>query len=223
MSFAGELGLLTVGESPREDVEATLRALLGDRLAVVHAGALDGLDGSERAALAPGPGETPFETRLADGSAVIVAKERLLPLLLARIDRELAGCRIVLLLCSGSFDGLRDHCPRLIEPKPILRAVVAAAAAGRVLGVIGPDTDVPHMPGSWGAVAGGLRCAAASPYGDDRQLVAAAHEVVRQGADVVLLDCIGFSDRHRDLVADTVQQPVICATTVIARLLPELL
>lgn len=219
----GRLGLLTAGEAPREDVEATLRAVLGGDLDVVHAGALDGLDDSARAGLAPRPGETPFETRRADGSGVVVAKERLLPLLVARVEEQLAACRRVLLLCSGTFDGLPDRCPQVVQPKPILSAVVATAAAGRVLGVVGPETDVPHMAHSWGDAGAALVCAAASPYGSDAEIVAAAHEVVGQGADVLLLDCIGFTDRHRDLVADAVQRPVICATTVIARLLPELL
>lgn len=216
------IGLLAVGQSPREDIEQTFRALLGDGIAFVQAGALDGLTASEIADLAPRVGETPLETRIANGKSAIVAKERMTDLLVAAAER-LRGCPATLLLCSGIFPGLTGHIPSVVTPKPIVAAVVRAVAAGRVLGVIGPESDVPLMPASWGRSARELRTSAASPYGPDTDIVSAARAVADAGAEVILLDCMGFSERHRALAAGSVARPVICVTTLIGRLIPELL
>lgn len=75
------LGVVALGQSPRPDLVAPFRALLGPDAAIAEAGALDGLAPAAIADLAPRPDETPLITRLAGGQAVLIAEERILGLL----------------------------------------------------------------------------------------------------------------------------------------------
>src|SRR5665647_636386 len=62
------LGVLTVGQAPRDDVTPTLRAVLGESVLLRESGALDGLTEEGLADLAPRDSETPLETRLSGGA-----------------------------------------------------------------------------------------------------------------------------------------------------------
>ncbi|HOA03638.1 MAG TPA: AroM family protein, partial [Dermatophilaceae bacterium] len=57
----------------------------------------------------------------------------------------------------------------------------------------------------------------ASPYSDDVEaLVAAAYDLVDAGARALVLDCMGFSRRHREaLRARGVEVPVLVANEVV--------
>ncbi|ELO4851099.1 AroM family protein, partial [Escherichia coli] len=44
-----------------------------------------------------------------------------------------------------------------------------------------------------------------------------------KGADVIMLDCLGFHQRHRDLLQKQLDVPVLLSNVLIARLAAELL
>ncbi len=74
MSVVESLLVLTIGQSPREDIQTELRQILGERPIEVR-GALDGLSNDEGAELAPSHPADTFHTRLSDGTEVQVSKE----------------------------------------------------------------------------------------------------------------------------------------------------
>lgn len=217
------IGLLTLGQSPREDVTPTLRALLGRSVPILERGGLDGLDGDGLRELMARNGETPLETRLRTGAAIGLSREAMLPRLAAAAAELGRSCQHVVLLCSGEFPALAAAFPRLIQPIRILRGAVAALAGHRTLGIIGPEADLEEAPAQWRPYAGRVICAPASPYGDPAAMAAAGRDLAARGADLVLMDDMGFSDRHRRAVARAARIPVLCATTVTARVLRELL
>jgi protein AroM len=215
------LGLLTLGQSPRADVTPTLRAILGESVRILEQGALDGLGPEGLEALRAGDGEHPLETRLLTGEAIGLSRAALMPRLIAA-GAELSGrCQSVLLLCSGEFPDLAAACPRLIQPIRILRGIIAAVAEHRTLGLIGPGSDLAGAPGQWHAYAPRLICAPGSPYGPADALAAAGRDLAARGADLIFLDDMGFSEAHRLTVALEARLPVLCATTLTARVLGE--
>ena len=61
-----------------------------------------------------------------------------------------------------------------------------------------------------------------SPYSDGPEAVVATGERLRaEGAEAVLLDCIGFTERHRDTLA-VLDMPVILSNAVVAKAVGEL-
>jgi len=220
---ACKLGLLTLGQSPREDVTPTFKAILGSSVRILERGALDGLTGAELQQVTAGTGETPLETRLASGAAIGLSRTALMPRLIAAASELSGACEQVVLLCSGEFPALAAACPRLIQPIRILRGAISAMAEHRLLGLIGPASDLAEAPAQWRPYAPNLVCAAASPYTGLATVMAAGRDLARRGAELILLDDMGFSEVHRLAVAGETGLPVVCATTLTARMLCELL
>ena len=99
-----KIGAVTIGQSPRSDVIADIRPILGSEVDVVEAGALDGLTKEEIAKLFPKEGDYVLVTRLRDGTSVKVAERYITPLLQDKISNLFeSGIPVVLLLCTGNF------------------------------------------------------------------------------------------------------------------------
>lgn len=220
------LGILTLGQAPRTDIEPTFRAILGDGVAFLQRGALDGLGQDACARLAPVAGESGIETCVRKGGGavcgVLVAKRLLLPRLLAAGQALETECDALLLLCSGRFPALKRAIPRLIEPITVIRSVVAALAGHGHLCVIGPQSDMATAPDQWRPYAARVSTAAASPYGEREALVRAALRAQAGGADAILLDDMGFTEPQRRIVRDASGLPTLSATSITARVLQEL-
>ena len=48
-------------------------------------------------------------------------------------------------------------------------------------------------------------------------------ELLERGADVLILDCLGFHQHHRDLLQKALDVPVLLSNVLMARLAAELL
>lgn len=214
------LGVLTVGQAPRDDITPTLRAVFGEPVHLQQCGALDGLTDAGVADLAPIDGETPLETRLLSGDPVLVAEERLKPLLRAVADRLTSSCDVTFVLCSGEFPALAESHPAVVQPVHILRGAVTAFCRNRVLGIIGPPSDMTEALARWGAFAGAVITSAASPYGHDGEVAAAAADLAERGAQIMFLNDMAFTAEHRAAAA-IAGVPVLCALTVVARVLRD--
>lgn len=158
------LGVLALGQTPRDDVLPTLRMFLGSQVELIERGALDGLDSVGLDAYRARPGESALETRLRGGAPIALSKTLLMPRLIATAAQLADVCDALLLRCSGEFPALAAACPGIIEPIRILRGAVNAAAAHRRLGLIGPASDLAEAPTQWRPYAPDVICAPASPY-----------------------------------------------------------
>jgi protein AroM len=220
------LGTLTIGQAPRPDVTPIVEAHLPEGVRCIHRGVLDGM---ARAAIdtsyKPEGGEPELVTRLQDGSIVLLSRARMqdgLQRALSSLEAE--GCDIILILCTGAFEHLETHRAWLIEPDRIIPGMVAGLVQRRQLGVIVPiASQIASEAGKWGALARKPIFAAASPYTDTPEVLAdAAKDLRARGAEAVLLDCIGFTERHRAAIAP-VGLPVILSNAAAAKALSELL
>lgn len=223
LESAYSFGLLTLGQSPRTDVEPTFRQILGEGVQIRQAGALDGKSFSEICELSPQKDEPAIETRLSDGSPIMLSRPKLMPLLLSQAEQLNSNCRYVVMLCSGEFPALRHPDICLVEPVLLLRAMMSTLARGKNLGIIGPESDMADAPAQWQPYANKIVTAPASPYEKTDIIIQAAVLNEKQGADILLLDDMGFSKDHADAARAAVKIPVICATSATARLLGELI
>ena len=219
-----KIGTLTIGQSPRRDVTADIIPILGD-IEIVEAGALDGLSREEIAAFAPVPGDYVLVTRLADGSQVRVAEKFITPRIVEKITALFAGgLPLVLLLCTGEFPDF-DAQGLLVRPQRLLFNAVKAVAAGRRLGVLIPAPDqAEQCQRRWGELGGEVMVVPASPYVDGLESVRrAAREIGKWGAELVILDCIGYTQEMQDAVREITQGPAILGRGIAARTVKELL
>ncbi len=219
------IGIVTIGQSPRTDVVPEIQTHLGDHVAVIEHGALDGLSLAEVKNYAPESGMLPLVTRMQDGTEVIVAKEKLLPRLndvVTALDDK--GVDMILLLCNGDFPVFDTRC-LVIEPQRLVDRCVAGLLRERHrLGVLVP---VPEQE-NWvrrrlQTVNPNLTVAVASPYECKKPIEAACQRFRDDGCDIIVLYCMGFNRRLGAKVRALCNTPVMVSSTIVARILGELL
>lgn len=191
---------LSIGQTPRPGLCAPLLALLPGHARLLEAGALDGLDEEQLAALtaraASGAGGGyPLITSLRDGRVVRVEESDLVPLLTAAMARAVLavpataplGCGM--LLCAGSFADVRSpQCP-LVKPFEAARLMLEATQPRRpaALAVLCPAGQEAAIGARWRAA--GFPCAlrAANMHDGKPCSVAEMREVDAwlRGSDIV--------------------------------------
>jgi protein AroM len=221
------LGVITIGQTPRVDLTPELQALLPG-VELVERGVLDGLSHEQITALAPTADDDVLTSRLSDGSAVIMGEShvlRRLPSVIAELENEVDA---VFLACTGRFPELA-HTKPLFVPDFLIAYGTAALAQG--MGAIGVICPLPEQAGFTvekfePQLAHGAQVlvAAASPYtGTEAELVAAARSLQSRGAGIIALDCMGYTEAMRAVVASASGLPVVLARSVAARLASEVL
>lgn len=218
------VGTVTIGQSPRTDLIPELAALWGTGVEVLERGALDGLGRAEVLAMVPEPGDYTLVTRLADGSPVTVGKRHILPRVEAAVyELDAAGVGCILLLCTGEFPAFVTRAP-LLRPDLLLHQAVPALVAGRRVGLMTPSPlQVEQARAKWSGLPG-LEVAAANPYAEpERELAAAAQTLAGAGAQVIVMDCMGYTAAMKRLVRSVSGLPAVLARSLVARLAAELL
>src|SRR5205807_3951584 len=119
-------------------------------------------------------GKPALVTRLDDGTVVELSRARMRDAVqraLAALEAE--GCDVILLLCTGTFDGLACDKAWLIEPDHIIPGMVAGLVERRQLGIIVPIAgQIQSERGKWTGLARPPVFAAVSPYADAPEAVA---------------------------------------------------
>ncbi|WP_413733472.1 AroM family protein [Sodalis sp. RH21] len=220
------LGTLTIGQAPRADITPILLEHLPAGVECVHMGVLDGLDRDTIARYFPvAPGEAVLTTRLLDGGAVILGKNAVRAAVIDKLGRlEARGCSIIALLCTGEFHGLSCDRAWLVEPDLLVPPVLTALSGPRRAGILVPLAEQMTSEGAkWRSLQQPPCYAAASPYNStEQQLGAAALELKAQRAEVIVMDCMGYTEQHRRIVHEATGLPVILSNALLARLLAAL-
>lgn len=218
------LGTLTIGQSPRGDLIPELRAVLAADVEIIEAGALDGMTLDEVRRIAPGPGDQVLVTRMADGTPVKIAERHILPRMQRQIDGLVErGADIVALVCTGEFPDFT--CRKiLVRPQKVLYHLTAALSSGLSLGVVVPaEEQIRDAERRWRGAAATVKAEAASPYADPGLVRRAAAVLKAWGADLVVMDCIGYTLEMRESIKRETGMSLILARSVLARALAEIL
>ncbi|GAA6514716.1 AroM family protein [Merdimmobilis hominis] len=219
-----KIGAITVGQSPRVDVTPDLWPIFGPNVELIEAGGLDGLTREDIEKFAPEEGDYVLVSRLKDGSSVTFAERYVLPRLQQCIDKlEKEGVRLILFFCTGDFpDNFRHKVP-LIFPNKILLGMVPVLCAGKLAAVTPSEKQLEQSQKKWGNCGLEAKSYAASPYGEMEAVEAVAREIAQTDADLVLLDCIGYTAEMKRMVAKITGKNVILSRTILARAVMELL
>ena len=190
-----KIGAITIGQAPRTDVTTDILHIFDDSLELVQAGGLDGLTKEQIAEFAPGKDDYVLVSRLTDGSSVTFAERHILPRLQDAINRmEDEGCSLIMMFCTGSFpETLSTRKIPMIYPCELL------------------NRYVDHV-----------KAVSASPYGEWDALEKAAEEIKNSEADLIVLDCIGYTQEMKKMFAEKTGKKVVLPRTLLARVVSEL-
>ena len=219
-----KLGVLTIGQSPRPDMLEDLIPIFGSHVDLVEMGALDGLDEAAIQNLAPGPKDRILVTKLADGRVVQVAEAGLMGCMEEKVrllEEQDVSC--IFILCTARFDGLKSTVP-CIEPGSVLNRMVPLCAATSSIGVLSPEPEqIPSTKKDWNGVVKHIEVLTASPNGEDLLMEEAGRQFGQMDIDLIVLDCMGYQEKHRKLVAAASGKPVILSKALAAKVVSELL
>ncbi|MFE5319006.1 AroM family protein [Paenibacillus sp. NPDC056579] len=221
-----KLGMITIGQAPRTDVAPIIEKYLDNRAELVQIGVLDGMTKSYiEQNLHPDAGDYVLTSRLTNGDSVVMSREKIQPILQAKIDQlEQSGIKQILLLCTGVFPGLSTSTSYLIEPDHIIPPTVKAMVGGRRFGVIVPlEEQMESLRPKYEPVGLDPIFAVASPYHNNEANFHQAAMELKDQADVILLDCMGYTEASRELVARASGLPVVLSNAIMAKLVSEMI
>lgn len=214
------VGILTIGQSPRTDVTPSIEAILGNRVSIVESGGLDSLTNETVHSIEPDEWDTTYISRMRDGKSVKIGKSKLLPLLQAEMSALEETVDIVLMLCTGDFPTLQAKKP-IVYPDKILNHIVRALLPSGSLGLIIPlEEQRESLLSKWQQEGLKIFTEVASPY-EKSDIAGAARALQKQGADIVVLDCMGYNEQHKSEAVKGSGLPVLLPRTLVARIIAE--
>ncbi|MBU8596090.1 AroM family protein [Shouchella clausii] len=214
-----KIALVTIGQSPRVDMTPEMRPFLGADVEFVEAGALDSLSPEQIKALAPDPDEQTYVSRLRNGDSAKLSKQKLLPHLQAELQKVEKHVSSSIIVCTGHFPTIQHEKP-LLFPDKILCHFVQAVIGDGTLGAIVPlEEQIHQLAGKWGDLP--LVSEAATPYAPS-DIEGAAAALKEQGATLLVLDCMGYTNAHKQRAQAATGLPVILARSAVARAAAEL-
>jgi len=220
------IGIVTIGQSPRDDVVPDMKRLSGIEAKILECGALDGLSLSEIEQLAPGEGEYPLATRLRDGSHVIVSRDRLVPRMQKCVDSLVAqGADIVLILCFGEWPPF-ESAKLVIRPlEPLCAFISALADTQDKIGVMVPAAgQIDEFEKKLDQRGNAVKAVYASPYSTEAldEVSNAARSLREDGAGIVAMVCPGYTLEMKRIVQRITGKSVVLARSMMAYMIKEL-
>lgn len=219
-----KIGAITIGQAPRVDVTADIMDLFDGKIELLQRGGLDGLTVGQIAEFKPEPGDYVLVSRLADGSSVTFAERYILPRLQNCIrELEAEGVRLIMFFCTGDFPGSLTSNVPLVYPCNILDRVVPLLTKNSSIVTVTPSPlQVEQCEKKWSDFVDTVKVVPASPYGPWEDLERAAKEIRKMDADLVVLDCIGFTQKMKNMFARETGKLVVLPRTLLARVISEL-
>ena len=220
------LAILTIGVVPVSEVLPLLTEHVSEQQ-ITHLSLLGKMSREEvMEDYAVEAGEDPLATLLSDGKLAHVSRqkiERSLQGVIEVLDNQ--GYDVILLMSTAPIKGLTARNAILLEPMRIIPPLVASIVDGHQVGVIVPIEELmDNQEATWHVLEKVPLYALANPFWDsEAKLIAAGKELLERGADVLILDCLGFHQHHRDLLQKALDVPVLLSNVLMARLASELL
>jgi protein AroM len=217
------VGLLTIGQSPRDDVTPDIAGYFPEDVEIMEVGVLDEYDSPDavEAELGPVDGQPIFVTRMRDGSAVTIDRERAHQRLQEVIAVIEADVDLIGLLCTGHFPEIESAVP-VLKPSELLQAWVEAVVGPTdVIGLIVPKAEQAEQVQEKYSIEGELMTVSGSPY-EGLTAVQSAAESLGTAPDFIVMDCIGYTPAMKEHVQKTTGASVFLARSVLAKTATEL-
>jgi protein AroM len=218
------IGLITIGQSPREDITSDIKTLLGKQIRILESGALDNLSTSEIKNLYPEKNDFPLITRLKDKSSVIVGKEKIYPLILAKIlEIEDLGVQFSALLCTEDFPEFESRRLVLLPSRLIFFSAISLLPDGRLCVVVPMEEQKAKMQNRWKRTGLKVKMETINPYGNLSGLEKICHRISRQKFNLIVLDCMGYSLKIKQKIKGLTGIPVLLPRSILTRYFTELI
>jgi protein AroM len=217
-----KIGMLTIGQSPRDDIVPGLMEILGEGYEIVEAGALDDHTLEEIKRIDLNHQHYILVSRMRDGAEIKITKKYVVPLMQRQLDKiEGQGVRLTVIMCTGKFPHFNSK-GLVVTPSEILRGVVEGALKVGRLGVVFPAAEQKvYAEEEFGRPGVEVYADHVSPY-EASDVEGLLMRLKEQDLDLIFLNCFGFPRQLKEKIVEATGKPVIQSNALIARLLKEL-
>ncbi len=211
-----KVGLLTIGQSPREDVVPEMKPFFLPDIEILEKGLLDNLSSEEIRGLKPKTGETPLVTRLRKGGSVQLSEKKISSLLPEAIDsmKTKMKVKVVGVLCTNDFQKT-EFPPWVIFPFNSLKFLITRIINVKCLGVVAPlEGQIDAAKKKWKKDK--VIVEVKSPYARGNSWKEIAQTFSQKKVEVVILDCIGYKIKHKRALQKLLSVPVLLPRIILA-------
>lgn len=228
---------ITIGQTPRTDINKDLLKVWDDSIEYLEFGALDNFGPTDldalrlrfKSGLESGREGNVLVSRLRDGKQITFYEEDILPEVERCVSQaEKAGCKCSILFCTGQFPYVPHKRPLLV-PRQLIFSILPHLIQDDKLGILLPEAEqaeemlkdpVKHF---YNLNLKQIAIRTASPYAEFDQVVKAAQTLCEQdGARYIYLDCMGYSQAMKEAISKSCGVAVILPRTIIARIVNEM-
>lgn len=218
------LGIITIGQAPRDDIAALFAEYAPPGTKVVLRGALDGLSDTEVDALKPENGADTLYTKLRGGRDVKISKKAVIarsPAALARLRDD--GCDVRVYACTGEFPPM-DGDENVLFPSRVLNGLATALLPQGRLGLLIPLAEqAGKLSAKWARPGLEVVAEALAPSADRAEAESAAGRLAAHRPDLVAMDCMSYTPTTKEWVKPALGVPALLAITATGRVLREML
>jgi protein AroM len=222
--MANILGVATIGQAPRQDIEALVAADAPAGTRIVLRGCLDALSDAELTARAPIDGDDTLYTRLNGERDIKISKQAVV----ARAAETVAalrrdGATAILFACTGEFPAFAGDAG-VVFPSRVLNALVGALLPAGRLGLLIPlPEQARKLTAKWARPGLEVVSEPLIPSAAECEIRAAAERLSARRPDLVAMDCMGYNPPAKTIVRQVCRVPTLLAITVAGRAVRELL
>ncbi len=211
-----KVGILTIGQSPREDVVPEMNPFFLPNIKILEKGLLDNLSPEEIKRLKPETGEIPLVTRLKKGESVQLSEKKissLLPEAIASMKKKMK-VKVVGVLSTHDFQKT-EFPPSVIFPFNSLKFLITRIIDVKCLGVVVPlESQIDAAKKKWKKDK--VIVEVKSPYARGKSWEEIAQYFSRKKAEIVILDCIGYKIKDKRALQRLLSVPVLLPRVVLA-------
>ena len=218
-----QIGMLTIGQSPRDDLIPALMEILGKDFKIVEAGALDDLTYEDIQKIDLNPDHYILVSRMRDGREIKITKKYVIPRMQKQLDKiESQGVRLTVVMCTGKFPQFKSK-GLVVTPSEMLKGVIEGSHKAGKLAVVYPTAEqMPYAERDFGRENIQLYADTVSPY-EPEDVEGLLKRLKSENPDLIFLNCFGFPTELKHKIVEVTGKPTIHSSSVIARLLKELI
>jgi protein AroM len=223
------LGVITIGQAPRDDIAALFAQHAPAGTKVLLRGALDGMSDAEIDAVPPVDGADTLYTRLrGDGKGagrdVKISKKAVIarsPATFRKLRED--GCDVLVYACTGEFPPMEGD-ENVLFPSRVLSGLAGGLLPRGRLGLLIPLAEqAGKLSSKWARPGLEVFAEALAPSAGQAEADAAARRLAARKPDLVAMDCMSYTPDTKAWVKPALGVPALLAITATGRVLREML
>lgn len=217
---------ITIGEAPRTDIANSFARFFADNSNVKQEGLLNGLSYDEAIQLLGADDSESLVSTFCDGTSLEMSKAKVQHRLQDRIYQlQQSTIAAIVVLCTAEFDQLKTQTVQLIEPEKVLLPYIQQQFRQQKIGVVLPlENQIQAAKKKWEEQQLSPIFTFASPYDySPNHFSVAGKKLQEQGVEIIILDCMGYSQKMKKKLEQVTQLPVYQSNELLFEYVKKLL